>query len=132
MEYKLNEITNNYKEICSLLKISNITDSVVYKPNSKMLMFRKSLDKGGRFADMSDEMKITEKLYQVTVITSPSKAIYEATIKYIIKEGKYEIDRRDISRINKYGDQPRCIAEHQPYLREFCYCKEQKSDDVRS
>ena len=96
-----------------------------------MLMFRKSLDKGGRFADMSDEMKIAEKLYQVTVRTSPSKAIYEATIKYIIKEDKYEIDRRDISRINKYGDQPHCIAQDQPYLREFCYCKEQKSDNVR-
>ena len=127
LEKKLNDITGNYREICSPLKISNISDCVVYKPNSKMLRFRKSLDKGGRFADFSDEMEVSEKLYQLTVQTSPSNGVYESTVKYIIKEDRFEVDQSEISRINKYGDQPYCIAERQPYLREFCYCRQQRT-----
>ena len=98
------------------------------KPNSRMLKFRKSLDKGGRFSDFSDEMEVSEKLYQLTVVTSPSNAKYEVTVKYIIKEDIFEVEQSEISRINKYGDQPHCIASRQPYLREFCYCKEQKTN----
>ena len=65
LEKKLNDITGNYREICSPLKISNISDCVVYKPNSKMLRFRKSLDKGGRFADFSDEMEVSEEIVPI-------------------------------------------------------------------
>lgn len=28
-----------------------------------------------------------------------------------------------VSRINKYGDQPKCVAREYPYYRAFCFCK---------
>ena len=63
--------------------------------------------------------------YQIQLITSPNDGIYEATILHSIKQNKYIIKETDISRVNKYGDQPKCIFDEQQQLRKYCYCYNQ-------
>lgn len=35
------------------------------------------------------------------------------------------LQEKDISRINKYGNQSWCVAKTQPQLNKYCYCKNQ-------
>jgi hypothetical protein len=35
------------------------------------------------------------------------------------------LQEKDISRINKYGNQGWCIGKSQPQLNKYCYCKQQ-------
>ena len=60
---------------------------------------------------------------QLTIIVSPSKAIFECTIAYNVDKQTFFLHESQISRINKYGDQPNCIAEKFPHMRQFCFCK---------
>ena len=66
--------------------------------------------------------------YQLTLRAQPSDALYEATVKHILPEtgdagdGKFSLDMRDISRINRYGSQADCIASRLPHLRPYCFC----------
>lgn len=58
---------------------------------------------------------------------------YELVIKVAPSDGEFELNvilngdninvEPDISRINRYGDQPQCIAATYPHLRKYCYCK---------
>ncbi len=121
---EMNRANGKHRDLCAAYTLSNITNAVMYKPNAKMLMFRKSRDKGGRVPDFSDEMEITEKLYQITLIAEPGASMYESTVKYVIREDRYLVDLHEVSRINKYGNQPHCIADKEPYLRAFCFCKD--------
>ncbi len=121
---EMNRANGKHRDLCATYTLTNITEAVMYKPNRKMLMFRKSRDKGGRVPDFSDDIEITEKLYQITLVAEPGAAAYESTVKYIVKEDRYVVDLHEVSRINKYGNQPHCIADKSPYLRAFCFCKD--------
>ncbi|GFS78608.1 uncharacterized protein NPIL_618111 [Nephila pilipes] len=58
--------------------------------------------------------------YLIVVSASPSKAIFEATVRCeVLKEGQCEV-LDDISRINEYGKQSVCISD--TVLKKFCYC----------
>ncbi len=66
--------------------------------------------------------------YQLIVETMPNRALFEATIvierdlsnsnNYVVK-----IDKNLISRINKYGNQSKCVHDRYPDLRKYCLCK---------
>ena len=64
--------------------------------------------------------KETECIYQIQFMTSPGGGIFETMfrINYV---GEYDI-YSSFSRINSYGDQPKCIAQKKPHLRQFCVC----------
>ncbi|GIX99190.1 uncharacterized protein CDAR_258891 [Caerostris darwini] len=58
--------------------------------------------------------------YLVVVSASPSKAIFEATVRCeMLEESQCEV-LDDISRINEYGKQSECISN--TILKKFCYC----------
>jgi len=63
-----------------------------------------------------------QMLYQVTVKTAPNDGLYEATVRQSLQTGQYQLHTGDISRINRYGSQPDCIASQLPHLRPYCYC----------
>ena len=106
--------------------MANITSAVRYVPNDGLLKFKRSLDRDGRVADLTDNMAAYEVFYQVTIVTQPGGAMFEATIRYKEKDNTFLVNDREISRINKYGSQPHCVAEMFPHLRPYCYCFEQQ------
>ena len=122
---RLNELTFSERHLCSPLTVGNVTSAVRYVPNDNLLKFKQSSDSDGRVADLSDNMKNTEIFYQIQVRTLPGNGLYEATVKHITWSGTFLIDDREISRINKYGNQPHCVMERLPHLRPYCYCRSQ-------
>lgn len=58
--------------------------------------------------------------YQVTLTTLPNNGIFEATVGYV--GGEFRV-KGSVSRIDSYGDQPKCIADSLPHLRKYCQCK---------
>ena len=97
-----------------------------FVPNSKVLRFKESSDRDGYLPDMSDDMYTNDILYQVTLTTKPGLAQYEATVRRHIAQDTYEARLEEISRINKYGAQPHCVADEFPHLRKYCYCRVQQ------
>ncbi|RNA24624.1 hypothetical protein BpHYR1_052289 [Brachionus plicatilis] len=79
--------------------------------------------------------KSSGSLYRVSFITAPNNGIYE-TIVYENKHDNFEFSsdlfsiksKMDISRIDSYGEQPKCVAKFGSNpgllldLRKFCYC----------
>jgi hypothetical protein len=106
----MNTLTNNFRHLCMKLKLNVIFLSEILVKNGK-------------------------KILKIEFKTKPNNGIYE-TIVYESFEDKFEFrskelsirSRHDISRIDAYGDQPRCLL-HVPTdsnlnldLRKFCYC----------
>ena len=64
-----------------------------------------------------------DSLYEVTIKVAPSGGLFEATL-HLYDDELIHV-HADISRINKYGIQSKCIETAYPHLRKFCYCNEQ-------
>ena len=122
----INTFTESHRKICETITLDKVLGAVRYAPNDNVLKFKQS-SYDGREADLSDKMSASEILYQVTVLTSPNGGKYEATVKHILKEYKFVISDKEISRINRYGNQPHCIMNELPQLRPYCYCRSQLS-----
>ena len=120
---KINLLTKANRNICTKLELESVQNAVKYAPSDKVLKFKGSQDVDGRKADMSDSMKANEILYQISITVKPSGGKYEATVKYLLNTTKFQVNEKEISRINKYGNQPRCIMRQKPHLRPYCYCK---------
>ncbi|CAF1663381.1 unnamed protein product, partial [Didymodactylos carnosus] len=61
-------------------------------------------------------------LYQLQIETIPGHGQFEITVGHDIVEQKFDIQKRRLSRINKYGHDSECIADKRPEFREICYC----------
>ncbi|XP_028403231.1 uncharacterized protein LOC114525964 [Dendronephthya gigantea] len=105
--------------MCSTLKLSEIRSAYQNLNHPKLVRFIGSKDIHGRIPRFRNDTGDYECNYQLLVRTVPGGGLFEATVQLL--DGKFQYGK-EISRINKYGDQPRCIAEKRPYLRKFCYC----------
>lgn len=59
--------------------------------------------------------------YRIRIQTTPGKALFEAPVFYDSSRKKYQVGQ--ILRINKYGDQSKCVKNY--ILRNYCFCKKQ-------
>ena len=57
--------------------------------------------------------------YQVQVRTSPNDGVYEVT-GHVTSKNPYV--NPEISRLDEYLDQPKCIMGSHPHMRKFCFC----------
>lgn len=119
----INKFTKDYREICDELRLDEVKWSGKLVPQKSLLHFKSNKDTDGFLADLSANTKVTNDMYQVKLITAPSKAIYESSVLYDFTSNEFRVKLSDISRVNKYGDQARCIYNENPELRKFCYCK---------
>lgn len=119
----INTYTEDYRHICELLSLDEVQWSAKLIPQESLLHFKSNKDKDGFLADLTANTKITNDMYQVKIVTSPSNAIYEATVMFDHSENTFRVKLSDISRVNKYGQQARCIYDENPELRKYCYCK---------
>jgi len=62
------------------------------------------------------------KYYQIQFETIPGYAVFEITAEYNQLNQTFLLQKRRLSRINKYGQTSACIAYERPEFREICYC----------
>jgi hypothetical protein len=119
----INKYTQSYRSICEQLTLDNVMWAGKLTPHKNLLQFKSNADNDGFVPDLSSNTRIENEMYQVKVMVNPSKAIYEASVVHNIQDNDFRVRLSDISRVNKYGDQARCIYEENPELRKYCYCK---------
>ena len=110
-------------KMCRKLSMKNISYALLERPNDKVLSFSltKISDLQPVFNENSKPANKDLCRYQVQFTTLPNNGKYEATVRY---HRSWFVVSKDISRINKYGNQPECIARQLPHLRKFCLCKD--------
>ncbi|VVC43462.1 Hypothetical protein CINCED_3A003648 [Cinara cedri] len=121
----LNKYNGEYTDLCSPVEVDRIEWATKMAPNEGLLKFHQAADTDGFVPDMSANTKVTVVYLQLKVVTRPANAIFEFSCQYDSETNKYMFYEKDISRINKYGDQGWCIANSQPQLSKYCYCKQQ-------
>ncbi|XP_022258920.1 uncharacterized protein LOC106474951 [Limulus polyphemus] len=103
----LNEWLKEYSDKCAKLKTKIILDARVSTSENKYIFQGKTKN------NLNTE-------YMITVIASPSKAVFEGTVKFN-EQTKNLTVTGDVSRLNMYGNQSMCISDAQ--LKKFCFCK---------
>lgn len=119
----INKFTKEYRSMCHELRIDEVKWSAKLIPQKSLLHFKSNKDTDGFVADLSAHTKVTNDMYQVKIVTNPSGAIYESSVLYDFSKNEFHAKLSDISRVNKYGEQARCIYKENPELRKFCFCR---------
>lgn len=122
----INDYTKNYRHLCEKLSISQIHWVTKMSPNQNLLKFHKNADIDGFVADLTANMKIDYEMYQIKMMLTPGNSLFEASIRHDLTNDKLHVKLSDVSRINMYGKQARCIENDLPQLRKYCYCKDDK------
>ena len=110
---------------CMQLELDKLIRAGTLGHNWKMESFRKT--KGNSRCDSCMLVFKKEKTkspitYELVFTVKPSGGMYELSVR--VNGEEISVDP-NISRINRYGDQPKCIAAEFPHLRKYCYCKKQ-------
>ena len=116
---RMNNLIRDHLVLCAALDLKAVVDVEEHSPRTAVLHFKQAAD----HSDASDRTAATEVTYRVTLRTAPNDGLYEATVRHSLENDRVRVTVAQISRINRYGDQPACIAQQHPRLREFCYCK---------
>lgn len=119
----LNDYTYSYRQLCVALFVSQILSITKLQPNENLIKFNKNADIDGFVADLSAKTAVKTNTYQIKALLLPGSSLFEASITHNIENDIFDLKISDISRINKYGSQARCIENEYPHLRKFCYCK---------
>ena len=119
-----NSKTESYRSRCPLLELDKVISASESYAKEAVLKFKDTNDGGrGRFGLMTDNTKVSIMTYQVTLQTRPGGGQFEVTLSRNKQSGAWYLDRKSVSRINKYGDAPKCVASEAPHLREYCVCQ---------
>ncbi|XP_020914580.1 uncharacterized protein LOC110252137 isoform X2 [Exaiptasia diaphana] len=108
----------NLQSKCAMLSLQKVSDPVYVAPNEHVQSFGGSADVDGRVVTKGAKPKGMCS-YQVQVTTSPNGGVYEVT-GHVTSMNPYV--NPEISRLDEYRDQPKCIMESHPHMRKFCYC----------
>lgn len=120
----INHFTADYRDQCALLFIANITMATKLETRSEVLKFEKTDSDGGIYnIDLTAQNKNEMVLYQLMFHTEPGGAHFEVTVMHDLVREEFLISEKEISRINKYGNDPACILGMNRHIRQFCYCK---------
>ncbi|XP_076284101.1 uncharacterized protein LOC143210795 [Lasioglossum baleicum] len=120
----LNVYTEEHRKICERLQLKEILWAAKLLPNKGLLKFQKSGDQDGFIGDFSAKTKPTSETYQLKVKTNPGDGLFEVSITYDIRRNTFSTKISDVSRINMYGSQARCVENSLYHLRKYCYCKQ--------
>lgn len=93
-------------------------------PSENLLKFKKNADIDGFIPDMSAKMKVKTEVYQIKAMLAPGNSLFEASITHLRDRDEMILNLGDISRINMYRNQAKCIEDSFPNLRKYCYCRD--------
>lgn len=122
LEATLNEFTKNYRSMCAELSVSRIYYVTKLLPKDGVVKYAKNADYDGFVPDLSAKTKVDKNIYQIKALLNPGNSIFEASITHYLDEDSFKLEMKDISRINMYGTQARCVENDLPDLRKYCYC----------
>ncbi|XP_028391492.1 uncharacterized protein LOC114516265 isoform X2 [Dendronephthya gigantea] len=106
---------------CHKLTLDGVLDAIILQANKKVRTFDSTDQDGDRRVSYGGRTKDLKR-FQIIFKTQPNGAKYEVTAH--VSKQQITINP-EISRLNRYNDQPACIAKQYPYARKFCYCKTQ-------
>ena len=108
--------------LCYRLKLKEILTGYQQIQNQKFQRYLGSADSDGRVPEFAKgKVRANECNYQVQIRTQPGGGLFEAPLRF--RDGRFTVSG-DISRINMYGEQPRCVLDTRPDLRKYCLCKD--------
>ena len=99
---------------CTTLTLKGVNFAQLERPNRDVVNMH--LEDGEGFKQAEEYFC----RYQLQIEASPSEGVFEVTVKYYKRRF---VVGTSISRINKYGEQPVCIANKLPHVRKYCLCK---------
>ncbi|XP_066933796.1 uncharacterized protein [Clytia hemisphaerica] len=117
---------NNERKTCAQMSLDKIIHAGVRKPKEVVQKFKntKRNEKCDSCAIDLDQSMETDQVsirsFEIVLTVQPSGGKFEVNAKLGL-DNVVTVDPQ-ISRINMYGDQPKCIATIYPHLRPFCYC----------
>ncbi|CAH1390795.1 unnamed protein product [Nezara viridula] len=100
----MNSLLDNHRE-CSQLNLHEIVSARI-----EQLMSTE---------ESNDSINTKSTDYIVTVNTEPGNGVFEATVRHRIFSEDYTVIG-DVSRLNTYGDQSKCISHYM--LKLYCFC----------
>ncbi|KAM3968686.1 uncharacterized protein ACR2FA_012819 [Aphomia sociella] len=119
----INKLTDPVRSQCIPRTLSSISWVMRQRANSRMLSFVEARDADGYVGKFGAGLQPTKETYQIKIAVGPGKGVYEASLTYLVKQDTFDVDIRDISRTNAYGNEPDCISATHPHLNMFCYCR---------
>ncbi|CAK1594881.1 unnamed protein product [Parnassius mnemosyne] len=120
----INSLTESMRHKCAIRKLSGVEWVMRQRANSRMLSFVAAKDADGYVGQFGARVTPNTENYQAKIIVAPGRGVYEASMVYIVKEDRFEINSRDISRTNAYNNEPSCISDTHPHLNMYCYCND--------
>ncbi|CAF3317555.1 unnamed protein product [Rotaria socialis] len=121
----LNKFVSDHKDECTTLSLLQVNKANLLDNNEHLLNFVQTSDKDGRvpqFRKGSSKSSNRTRFYQIQLETKPGGAQFEVTAEYDPQRNTFDIQKRHLSRMNKYGTTSACIAWKRPEFREICYC----------
>ncbi|XP_047126093.1 uncharacterized protein LOC100209933 [Hydra vulgaris] len=122
----INSLINNNKKaklLCFKQTLGTILSAGIKVPKNEVSQFIKTnKNKNCDACDIVyDNTIVSKQYYEIVFTVDPSNGVFEANAD-ISPDNSIIVDP-NISRINLYGNQPRCIMDEYPHLRPYCYCK---------
>ena len=128
----LNNFVSDYRNECAKLSLYRLIKANQLQTNEHLLKFVESSDKDGRVPRFHNDTSTNNlmknlttnqtKYYQIQFQTIPGHGLFELTAEYNPLNRTFLIQKRRLSRMNKYGQASACIAQKRPEFREICYC----------
>ena len=129
----LNRFVSDYSDECAPLTLFRINKASQLEANERLLKFVGSSDKDGRVPrfrnqtgkQMRKDLIVNRtRFYQIQFETIPGYGLFELTAEYQPMNETFLIQKKRLSRMNKYGHTSACIAFKRPEFREICYCRQ--------
>ncbi|XP_026483892.2 uncharacterized protein LOC113391951 isoform X1 [Vanessa tameamea] len=120
----INALTDTTRSKCVARTLKSVPWVMKQVANNGVLTFVEAKDTDGYVGRFGARVKQERENYQVKIEVGPGHGVYEASMSYVVKEDRYEINTRDISRTNAYSNEPDCISATHPHLNKYCYCRD--------
>lgn len=134
----LNEaLLKDHMDVCHSLELDTVNSVYLVDHHIDPKKIQKWVFKSKKEANLKlaqpPALEKNFKKYLFQVQTKPNNGIYEfnMVVESVIKNGNTlnaqlikaaKLDKKLISRINKYGNDEHCIHDKFPDLRKYCYC----------
>lgn len=117
------------KLMCAKLRLDKIKRAGSRLPNEKVRKFQHTAQNSkciecDIILDNNDSSKEKSIAYELVLSVLPSNAVFEA---YVTVKNNITIVNSNLSRLDRYGDQPHCVQKYYPSLRKYCFCMGQSS-----
>ena len=83
-------------------------------PGNRVMTFKKSADLHAYLPEFGGA-SVNVQYLQIALLTTPGQGRFEATVKYFLRTGYFQVCATEISRTNQY--------DRVPDLDPYCFCK---------